>query len=105
MGFAIMSYSKLLLVKFEQSGVTVAVSSGTDLLEAARRAGVSIPSTCNGQRECGECRLVVSAGQVSPLTSEEIDILNEEERNRGVRLACCTRIHSAVTITGYKPSN
>jgi len=96
-----MGYSKLQLVKFEPSGITVAVSSGTDLLEAARRAGIPLPSTCNGQRECGECRLIVSAGQVSPLTSEEIEILNEEERNRGVRLACCTRIQSAVTITGY----
>lgn len=93
-----MSYSKLLLVKFEPSGITVAVSSGTDLLEAARRAGIRLPSTCNGQRECGECRLIVSEGQVSPVTSEEIEFLSAEDRSRGVRLACCIRIQSAVKI-------
>ena len=53
---------RLLLVRFELTGITVAVSPGTTLLEAANRAGIAMPAICGGQCDCGECRITVNKG-------------------------------------------
>jgi ferredoxin len=90
--------SRLLLVRFELSGTTVAISPGTSLLEAAKRAGIAMPSTCGGQCDCGECRITVIEGQVTPPTREELEELSEEELNSGLRLACCARITTSAKI-------
>ncbi len=89
---------QLLLVRFEPSGVTVAVSPGTSLFDAARRMRVAIPSICGGQCDCGECRVVVLEGEVSPLTQEEANSLGPGELEKGMRLACCARVRSSARI-------
>ncbi len=93
-----MVLQKQLLVHFEVSRVTVVVSPGTNLLGAASKAGISLRSTCGGQGECGECRLMVLDGLVSPPTSDEISAISESDRFSGIRLACTTRVYSSVTI-------
>jgi Na+-transporting NADH:ubiquinone oxidoreductase subunit F len=87
-----MSLPRLILVRIEPAGVTVAVSPGANLLEAVRRAGVPIASTCSGQADCGECRISILEGQVTPLTPEEAVLIQPEDLERGVRLACRTRV-------------
>jgi ferredoxin, 2Fe-2S len=86
------------MVRFEPSGVTVAVSPGTSLFDAARRARLGIPSICGGQCDCGECRVIVLEGEVSPLTQEETNYLGPSELEKGMRLACCTRVRSSARI-------
>jgi len=93
-----MTFPQLLLVRFEPSGKTVAVSVGSSLLEAALRAGIQLPATCGGQSECGECRLALLDGKVSPTTRDEIEHLSEDDRRRGIRLACCARVLSAARV-------
>ena len=93
-----MAYPQLLLVKFENYGKTAAVSSGTTMLEAALRVGIPLPSVCSGQSYCGECKLKVMAGEMTPLTQDEVEILSDEERRMGLRLACCARVLSAGRI-------
>ncbi len=89
---------KLIMVRFEPSGVTVAVSPGTSLFEAARRARVTMPSICGGQCDCGECRVLVLEGDMTPITKEEENCLGASELEKGMRLACCTRVHSSAHI-------
>jgi len=89
---------KLLMIRFESVGVTVAVSPGTSLFEAARRARMALPSICGGQGDCGECRVWVLEGEVTPITKEEEEHLGPSDLKKGMRLACCTRVHSAARI-------
>jgi 2Fe-2S ferredoxin len=89
---------QLVMVRFEPSGVTVAVSPGTSLFEAARRGRVPLPSICGGQCDCGECRVLVLEGEVTPLTQEEQNHLGPVELEEGMRLACCARLLSAARI-------
>lgn len=93
-----MALPRLYLVYFTPLNRSVVASKGSTLLDAAHRAGVDLPSVCSGQRCCRECRVVVLEGQVSALTSDEEDNLSPSELRAGVRLACCTRLYSAVKI-------
>ncbi len=47
-------------VTFQPYGKRVRVTRGTNILEAARLAGVFIPSLCGGRGLCGKCRVKVS---------------------------------------------
>jgi ferredoxin len=98
MGSSETGFSRQLLVRFELTGITVAVSPGTSLLDAAKRAGIAMPSICGGQCDCGECRIAVIEGKVTPPTREELEELSEAELNSGFRLACCARILSPAKI-------
>jgi uncharacterized 2Fe-2S/4Fe-4S cluster protein (DUF4445 family) len=85
-------------VDFEPVGKRVEVAPNTTLLEAAQRAGVSLASACGGAGNCGQCRVEVRAGSVSPPTGDEQVILTQPELQRGLRLACATRAHSDVKV-------
>jgi ferredoxin len=94
---------QLFMVRFEPSGVTVAVSPGTSLFDAAHRARFAIPSICGGQGDCGECRVAVLEGDMSPLTQEEENYLDPAEVEVGMRLACCARVRSSARIRLFFP--
>lgn len=89
---------RLYLVNFVFHDKRVVVSPGTNLLDAAHRAGIDIGSICGGQRECGECRIVVLDGQVTDRTQEEIVEFSEAELEEGYRLACCARVYGPVKV-------
>jgi ferredoxin len=93
-----MSYTRLLPVRFEPSGKTVMVSPGTTLLDAALRAGFSLGGSCNGQGACGECRLRVLMGEITALTRDEEQSLAADDLEAGVRLGCCARACSPLTV-------
>lgn len=85
-------------VQFQPIGKRVQVDSQTDLLEAARLAGIALTSTCGGEGNCGQCRVQVISGAVSPLTEDEKFLLSEAEQKEGYRLACCARPLSDVRL-------
>ncbi len=93
-----MSYSRLFLVRFEPLGRSAAVSPGTSLLEAARRAGIPLASNCNGQGECQECGVTILDGQLSNLTDDEVACRLEGSLSPQDRLACCARILGPVQV-------
>lgn len=102
--------SQLYLVNFLPHGKTVVVSRGTDLLEAARRAGIDLASVCSGQRDCGQCCVEVLEGQVSLPDDEEEFNLPPGGLQQGHRLACCTRVYGPVKVrvpdaVGYLPAS
>ncbi|MBE0688526.1 MAG: 2Fe-2S iron-sulfur cluster binding domain-containing protein [Anaerolineae bacterium] len=93
-----MSAPPLYETDFEPVGKRVAVPAGTSLLDAARLAGVELTSDCGGQGDCGQCRIRVIEGAVTPPNASEEVILSDLERSRGERLACCTQVQGNVKV-------
>jgi uncharacterized 2Fe-2S/4Fe-4S cluster protein (DUF4445 family) len=74
------------------------------LLDGARLAGVELTSVCGGKGNCGQCRIQVLSGDVSPPTPAEKLILTEMELINGERLACCARVRGSLKINVPKAS-
>jgi uncharacterized 2Fe-2S/4Fe-4S cluster protein (DUF4445 family) len=91
-------------VDFEPVGKRVEVAPEATLLEAAQQAGLALASACGGVGNCGQCRVEIRAGSVSPPTDNERIILTELELQRGLRLACNTRVRGDVKIHVPKSS-
>ena len=49
-------------VRFLPSGTAVQAAAGTTLLDAARKAGLSLDAPCGGQGTCGKCEVLVKNG-------------------------------------------
>ena len=79
-------------VIFEPYGRRAVVPAGASLLEAACRAGIELVSGCGGGGDCGQCRVLVLDGRLSPVTDEEKQNLSAGEIAAGQRLACHTRV-------------
>jgi uncharacterized 2Fe-2S/4Fe-4S cluster protein (DUF4445 family) len=88
--------NKTCIITFEPGGLNVEVPVGTNLLEAARKAGVYLSSICGGDGCCGKCKLIINQGQIAgkPGTS-----LTEDEIERNIVLACRTIAISDITAT------
>ena len=93
-----MNHSRLYLVNLQPFDRSVVASPGSNLLDAVRRAGIHLTSICSGQGECGECRVIILEGQVSRITGEERESLSPDQLRSGMRLACCTWLHSSVRV-------
>jgi len=89
-------------VEFQPACRSVEVDAGTDLLEAAREAGVEIELPCAGEGSCGRCLVRVigevaseSAGRLPPAAIEE-----------GYVLACtATVLGTPLTVEVPDPSS
>jgi uncharacterized 2Fe-2S/4Fe-4S cluster protein (DUF4445 family) len=73
------------------------VRRGKTIWEALQKTDVELESNCGGQGKCGKCKvkLLSSIGAPSP---EARELLDEEELQQGVRLACRTKIRKDLTI-------
>jgi uncharacterized 2Fe-2S/4Fe-4S cluster protein (DUF4445 family) len=85
-------------IDFEPVGKRVEVPPDTPLLDAARSAGIELASACGGEGHCGQCRVTVISGDVSPPIDAEKFILTELELRQGDRLACCAHALSDVKV-------
>ena len=74
-----------LQIDFEPIGRRVLADSGLTILEAAHQAGIDIISLCGGVGTCNSCRVRLLAGQLSELTSDEVEVFNHEELSSGWR--------------------
>ena len=70
----------------------VELAPGQTLMEAGRqlteRGQTAIEAPCGGRGHCGQCRVIVRKGEVSPPNSTEKDFLVPMDLDQGVRLAC-----------------
>ncbi|MDD3471754.1 MAG: ASKHA domain-containing protein [Syntrophaceae bacterium] len=82
-------------VRFLPDDVTIEVSAGQLLLDAALEAGVFIPAACGGSGACAQCKVKVVDGQVTSLAMEKLD---PTARAAGFVLACQSRVISDLTI-------
>lgn len=64
-------------ITFRPSGRRVQVGQGTSLLQAARKAGVYIPTRCDGKAACLMCKV-----QISPEWAEFADQPRDAEQRK-----------------------
>jgi uncharacterized 2Fe-2S/4Fe-4S cluster protein (DUF4445 family) len=79
------------------------VEPGTPVLDAARRLGVDLDSTCGGRGICGRCQVEVSEGEhakhaivsaashLSPVSEVELAYAANRGLAAGRRLGCVAR--------------
>lgn len=77
-------------VTLQPVGRRIEVEAGTNLLEAAQKAGVEIVASCGGVGICATCKVRLVQGRVTPPTLTEVEELGAEEIAAGYRLACQT---------------
>lgn len=85
-------------VVFEQEELEGIVPVGTYLSDAAKRVGVrevfcEISDIHAGEHKCA-VEIKTGSGQLSPRTEAELELLPEDMRKNGHRLACFARIES-----------
>ncbi len=73
---------------FQPLGRRVPAEAGSTLLDIARKEGIGLSSVCGGVGTCGDCRVRIQRGTVTPLNDTELDVLYPHETNAGLRLAC-----------------
>ena len=72
-------------VRLVRSGISVAVPEGVSILEAVRRAGVPVPSSCESGT-CGTCRTRLIEG-----TADHRDFVLGEDEQPGEIMICVSR--------------
>jgi uncharacterized 2Fe-2S/4Fe-4S cluster protein (DUF4445 family) len=80
-----------LTVTFLPSGASVSVKKGTNLVEAAMAADLTLSAPCGGLGRCGKCAVRVQSG-VSEPSAAELRRFSADELAEGWRLACQTRL-------------
>ncbi|MFZ2655753.1 MAG: ASKHA domain-containing protein [Victivallales bacterium] len=83
------------LITFKPSGIKIEVPPGTELLEAARKAGISIDSPCGGKGTCGKCMVQILAGNVD---SDSLGVLPQNVVADGYVLACKTKVLDGAVV-------
>lgn len=84
-------------VTFWPSGRTVKVKPGTTLLDAARRANISIPTRCGGKAACFMCKVNVRPGsELQPISDNERRKLSGLEDH--IRLGCQAKVAGKVHV-------
>ena len=73
----------------------VLVEAKTNLLDAAREAGIKLNASCNGAGACGKCKLIVKKGNIE--TNPTV-LLSEKEKQMGYVLACQTKVLEDVEV-------
>lgn len=85
-------------VTFQPLGTRVSVEAGTTILEAGRRAGLLLSTSCGGVGVCGKCAVTVTSGKLSPPSADEQAFLKKLNHRSNTRLACDARIFSASIV-------
>lgn len=75
-------------IVFQPYGRRITVSEDTNLLEAARSAGITLRSVCGGKGGCGKCKIIIQKGEVQFNYDPKEKLLTDEELNDGYVLAC-----------------
>ena len=80
-------------ITFQPTGKSVHVPPKTELVDAARSAGVEIESPCGGKGTCGKCIVRIVSGRVD--ASASLGMLPATAVADGYVLACRTRVPEA----------
>ena len=86
-------------VIFFPSNRSVEVRKGTSIFEAARVAGVSIPSSCKGIGTCGKCKVRIDEGSLSNIRSYADQSLPGESASQRFVLSCLTQIKDDISVS------
>ena len=89
------------IVRCEPSGREVNVVHDTNLMDAIHQTGLGLGQSCDGVALCGFCRVQIldGADHLSPMQTEEKNILASMHAATDERLACCATVHGPVSLT------
>jgi uncharacterized 2Fe-2S/4Fe-4S cluster protein (DUF4445 family) len=80
-------------VEFAPSGLSVTVSEGITVLDAARLAGADLDSTCGGRGLCGRCQVVpTNTDALTGWASTEEEYKGRRPILDGQRLGCAAQV-------------
>lgn len=80
-------------VEFAPSGLSVTVSEGITVLDAARLAGADLDSTCGGRGLCGRCQIVpTNTDALTGWASTEEEYKGRRPIPDGQRLGCAAQV-------------
>lgn len=82
-------------VTFMPDNVSITVENGTNLLDAAREAGIDIGSPCGGNGTCGKCAVRIVAGDYRHQNDFH---LSEELKASGYTLSCNISVENDLTV-------
>jgi uncharacterized 2Fe-2S/4Fe-4S cluster protein (DUF4445 family) len=82
-------------VIFMPDNVSVTVEKGTNLLEAAREAGIDLGSPCGGNGTCGKCAVKIVGGEYQHQNDFH---LSEELKASGYVLSCRISVENDLTV-------
>ena len=88
-------------VKFKPQNKSIKVAKGTDLLSAAIKAGIILAASCGGDGLCGKCRVAIEKGK---FRSEASRLVGEDDRKKGIVLACETIVEGDLEVMIPKES-
>jgi len=74
------------------------VRRGETIWKAMQDSDVELGGDCGGLGKCGKCKVRVLSA-IHPPTREERELLDEEELQQGVRLACRTHMNEDLVIS------
>lgn len=78
-------------------GLEINVPEGTTIKDAISKAMPDFDYACGGRGNCGKCRVKVVSNAPLP-TDNERRLLEEQELEAGIRLACIAAIHENITV-------
>jgi uncharacterized 2Fe-2S/4Fe-4S cluster protein (DUF4445 family) len=84
-------------IRFMPDGRSHVATGPTPLFMVAASCGIVLEQPCGSQGTCGNCRVRVVSGDVPP-SSEDLDLLSDEELRDGWRLACRIVVGTDATI-------
>ena len=86
-------------IEFQPIGRRVKANPGESILEVAQDAGIGLSAICGGNGSCGACKVRLDKkAKVSEPDAAERKKLTTEEFERGLRLACRTKIQGDVVV-------
>lgn len=86
-------------VEFKCAGRVIAATDGESLLEAAKRNGVLLDSTCGGNGSCHQCRVEVLEGREHFHAPDDKPLQPQHKRgDTPVWLACRGRVRGAMVV-------
>lgn len=81
-------------VHLQRSARSFTMDSSQTVLQAARKAGVAVPSSCNSGM-CGTCKTMLLVGEV---VMQHNGGIRPREIDKGMRLLCCSRPASDLVL-------
>ena len=84
-------------VQFQPDGLRIKVPSGTLLSEAMKALGMKVLMPCGGEGTCGKCTVEIHPSPPAPGPFDR-EHLTAGEIERGVRLACRTRVDRPMSV-------
>ncbi|MFC1919764.1 ASKHA domain-containing protein [Chloroflexota bacterium] len=90
--------SKYVWLNVQPMDVLLKVRQGDTVRKALRDADIKLEGDCGGLGKCGKCRVKILS-PLEPPSEAEIELLDEDELGRGIRLACRINMDSDLVIS------